>query len=113
MAQKYGMLCFCMHWRNPVLWSHYADRHRGICLGFDVPSDSIKGVQYVVTRPPLRFPLTEATTQKLLFTKYRDWRYEEEWRGWFRLDTRDPGTGYAFYALADKVRLRVEIVGPL
>ena len=49
----------------------------------------------------------------MLFTKYRDWKYEEEWRGWFRLDTRDPTTGYYFYDLDDKVRLRELIVGPL
>src|SRR5687767_14278862 len=31
-----GLLCFSRSWGNPVLWSHYADKHRGICLGFDV-----------------------------------------------------------------------------
>jgi len=63
MAEKYGMLCFCLHWHNPVLWSHYANRHRGICLGFDVPDNSVKAVQYVASRTPLRFPLTEAAIQ--------------------------------------------------
>src|SRR5690606_13160087 len=31
-----GVLCFSKHWSNPVLWSHYADKHRGIALGFEV-----------------------------------------------------------------------------
>src|SRR5262245_27709943 len=31
-----GVLCWSADWREPVLWSHYADRHRGICLGFDL-----------------------------------------------------------------------------
>jgi hypothetical protein len=34
--EKIGLLCFSQAWKNPVLWSHYADRHRGICLGFDI-----------------------------------------------------------------------------
>src|ERR1044071_6999084 len=35
---KLGLLSFSEEWKNPVLWSHYADRHRGICLGFDMDS---------------------------------------------------------------------------
>ena len=27
MSKRYGMLCFSRHWHNPVLWSHYADKH--------------------------------------------------------------------------------------
>ena len=90
-----------------------ADRHRGICLGFDVPDNSFTAVQYVASRTPLQFPLTEAAIRKLLFTKYRGWSYEEEWRGWFRLDTRDQATGLFFYDFDDKIQLREVIVGPL
>jgi hypothetical protein len=113
MAQQYGMLCFTRRWRNPVLWSHYADQHRGMCLGFDVPRESLRPVAYVTKRLPLRLPLTPATTEELLFTKYRDWQYEEEWRGWFRLEECDPITGFYFCKLDDKIRLREVIVGPL
>lgn len=113
MAAKYGILCFCRHWHNPVLWSHYADRHRGICLGFDVPDDSVKALRYIASRTSLRLPLTEVATQKLLFTKYRDWSYEEERRGWARFDARDPATGLFFCDFGDKLQLREVIVGPL
>jgi hypothetical protein len=27
-----GFLSFTVNWTNPVLWSHYADRHKGICI---------------------------------------------------------------------------------
>ena len=30
-----GLLCFNADWTNPVLWSHYCAKHRGICLGVD------------------------------------------------------------------------------
>ena len=26
-----GMLCFSKGWHNPVQWSHYTDKHKGIC----------------------------------------------------------------------------------
>jgi len=42
MARQYGLLCFSRGWHNPVLWSHYADRHRGIALGFDVEKERSK-----------------------------------------------------------------------
>src|SRR5687768_11905572 len=34
-----GALCFSQGCDNPVLWSHYADKHQGICLGFDIHDD--------------------------------------------------------------------------
>lgn len=45
-TKKTGLLCFSRSWQNPVQWSHYADRHRGFCLGFDVPDALIKEVTY-------------------------------------------------------------------
>jgi hypothetical protein len=42
-----GMLCFSRHWESPVLWSHYADGHKGVCLGFDVAEDVLDDVTYV------------------------------------------------------------------
>ena len=37
---KNGLLCFSRNWDNLLLWSHYANSHAGICLGFDIPDDS-------------------------------------------------------------------------
>lgn len=44
MSEKYGLLCFCETWQSPLLWNHYADRHKGICLGFDVRETVLKGL---------------------------------------------------------------------
>jgi len=41
MARRYGVLCFSEDKTDVLQWAHYADRHRGICLGFDV-----SGVSY-------------------------------------------------------------------
>jgi Protein of unknown function (DUF2971) len=32
-----GLLCFSADWKNPVIWAHYSDKHRGFCLGFEIP----------------------------------------------------------------------------
>jgi hypothetical protein len=111
MVERFGMICFSKHWHNPLLWSHYADKHRGICLGFDVDDRGLKLVTYANERPSLRVPPTVESINELLFTKFRDWGYEEELRNWFRLDVRE-GEHY-FYPFDTLVRLREVIVGPL
>ena len=32
---------------NILMWSHYGDRHKGICLGFDVADELTRPVEYV------------------------------------------------------------------
>jgi DUF2971 family protein len=113
LNESYGMLCFSRRWRNPLLWSHYAEKHRGMCLGFDVDRRrrGLKAVAYVKERIDLHIPPTRESIEQLLFTKYRDWKYEEEWRCWSRLEERNP-SGY-FYPFDEKVQLREVIAGPL
>ena len=31
-----GVICFGASWASPVMWAHYADKHFGVALGFDV-----------------------------------------------------------------------------
>jgi hypothetical protein len=111
MGKKYGMICFSKHWDNPLLWSHYAEKHHGMCLGFEVDENSLKAVTYVSDRPELVMPPTEESIDQLLFTKFEDWKYEDEVRNWFRLDER-VGDHY-FYSFDTHIRLREIIAGPL
>ena len=39
LARTRGMLCFSATWSDPVLWAHYANKHKGICIGFEIPDD--------------------------------------------------------------------------
>ena len=41
-----GVLCFSRDWANPVIWSHYADSHRGLCLGFERHGEDPAPVTY-------------------------------------------------------------------
>ena len=46
LNKKLGLLCFSKGWENPVQWTHYADKHRGICMGFDVPDNYLAVMKY-------------------------------------------------------------------
>lgn len=114
-----GVLCFSRSWKNPVLWSHYGDKHRGICLGFDVPDHMLEPIRYVEAMKLVDLDLKNATTQldvnimnKLIHQKYKDWSYEEEWRGWTTLDDKDKKTGCYYLDFSDNLKLKEIIVGP-
>lgn len=113
MNDQFGMLCFSKHWHNPVLWSHYADRHQGICLGFDIDRQRVNRVVYKRQRLHLALQPSQKDVEQLLYTKFVDWQYEEECRSWIRLDERDPTTRLYFYTFDRHVRLREVIAGPL
>src|SRR5260221_8529019 len=34
IGKSFGLLCFSKQWQNFLLWTHYAEGHRGLCLGF-------------------------------------------------------------------------------
>lgn len=41
-----GILCYRAQIDDPVIWSHYADCHRGIALGFELPLNELFKVEY-------------------------------------------------------------------
>ena len=47
--QHKGVFSLSKTWRSPLMWSHYADEHRGICLEYDttkIPHPAIAPVDY-------------------------------------------------------------------
>ncbi|MYN16382.1 DUF2971 domain-containing protein [Rugamonas sp. FT107W] len=118
LAQNRGILCFSRDWTNPVQWSHYADKHKGLCLGFEIPDELLGAVSYsrkrlVVETEALRSPraLPPDIVTKLLFTKYSHWRYENEVRCFVNLDERDADSGLYFADFADNLELSAVVVG--
>ncbi|WP_095111721.1 DUF2971 domain-containing protein [Pseudomonas sp. Irchel 3H7] len=85
-ALQFGFLCFSRSYRSPVQWAHYGDKHKGICLGFDVSSDILHQVEYTGARKIFHPGLVD--TQEKAFnwlmsffsTKHRSWSYEREMR---------------------------------
>lgn len=118
MNRTIGLLCFSKSWSNPVLWSHYADKHRGLCLGFDIPDDWALDVNYTGAR--LQAELEQLLPSergksfghKLLSTKFSHWRYEKEVRIIVKLEHAHLEDGLYFLPYGNALRLREVIIGP-
>jgi hypothetical protein len=95
IAKNRGILCFSSTWRDPVVWAHYADKHRGLCLGIEVPDDKCKAVKYENRRLKLPSKPSLLDAEALLFTKYVNWQYEEELRIWVALNACENGLYFA------------------
>lgn len=109
LSDEHGILCFSKSWRNPVLWGHYADRHRGLCLGFEIPRTLLRRVRYVDARWPVPAKPDLEFVKRLLFTKFSHWQYEQEYRAFANLDTRVDG--HYFMDFSTNLELKRVIVG--
>lgn len=106
MARNRGILCFSADWRDPVIWAHYSDKHRGLCLGFEIPDEKCSRVRYVVSRLPFPARLALADAEKLHSTKYINWKYEQEIRVWAALNESEGGLYFApFGEMLELVRV--------
>lgn len=75
---------------NVLMWSHYADEHRGFCIeykfdkGFFVTEDRrtvrFKNIQYHKHEEPLNLNTGSINTNNALCAKLEDWAYENEAR---------------------------------
>lgn len=119
MSKRFGLICMSTTWHHPLLWSHYAENHQGLCLGFDVPDNDLFGsVRYVEARPTLQdlgrnnlTELDENDLDKMLHTKFKAWEYEAEYRTFCDLGHRDPVSDLYFLPFSEDVRLAQVIIG--
>ena len=112
-----GMICFSGSWGNPLLWGHYADKHSGMALGFDIPDDFLSPVQYTTQRAKVQF---DQKTRKivdgprlmdrLVRTKFIDWKYEDERRMFLDLDPNSQEGGNHFVEFSENLVLREVIL---
>jgi len=114
-----GLLCFSEDWTSPVMWSHYAAKHQGICLGFDVQRMSVEKVDYETKRllPELAesempFGLTDELKARLQRTKCHEWSYEQEWRKLVPLNEATTEGDLQFHPFDESLQLAEVILGP-
>jgi len=84
----HGITCFTPHPNKMLMWSHYGDQHRSVCVGFDrrvlldnPPINSegnplyenIVEVEYTDNRP-------DAGSVEQYYHKSKEWSYEDEHR---------------------------------
>ncbi len=122
IAKKYGLLCFADDWREPLLWGHYADKHRGVAIGFRILRNEEFEVSY--TQPKEMRPMLELTgdlaVNERLFLdlarkKYKNWSYESEYRVVVDLADCVHGTGRDkgkyFIDFADRLSVEEIVLG--
>ena len=114
--ETYGIICFSKTWKNPLVWSHYADNHKGICLGFEIEEDSVVKIDYVrepriLTESDLDGKNSKVKSSNILNTKYINWAYEKEYRTFIRHKDCNKIGACNFLDISDEMNLKEIIIG--
>lgn len=94
MCETFLVGCLCTDYKNRLMWSHYADSHKGFCIEYDFSQMQELlplPIFYSNERPLVPWKATlnnspenvsEATAELMLglLTKDDAWSYENEWR---------------------------------
>jgi hypothetical protein len=92
-----GVFSLSRRWDSGLMWSHYAESHKGYCLGlwknnlsskynnnpFSTKQEALRnpiGITYSDKRVPTPLSPSEKSDWRLFYTKSSDWKYEEEER---------------------------------
>jgi Protein of unknown function (DUF2971) len=88
------VLSMSASWKSPLMWSHYADQHQGICIEFDTQRFAHPNLEPVSYDSPRSVRASDLLRWKIhqcreaerriyetyFFTKAPQWSYEHEWR---------------------------------
>lgn len=83
---RHGVTCLASDPRDLLMWAHYADSHKGICVQFRTAFDpgifaAAQPVDYCDDYPELSWPRMNGETLKaILVRKAKRWAYENERR---------------------------------
>ncbi len=86
ISKKWGILCFSDDWKEPILWSYYAKKHKGVAIDFNILQDKVIKVDYTFDPKRQKIALTnnkdkdEKLFLDLAKIKYKKWEYENEFR---------------------------------
>ena len=92
LQERHGIISFSRQISDPVIWSHYADRHRGVALEFDIsrigaPCYSMcytnkrpSVMKELINDPDYRENNVTQTIIAKFSNKAKSWEYEDEVR---------------------------------
>lgn len=88
--QKIGVLCLSETPSEILMWSHYANYHKGFCIEYRVDETSVlsrtaRPVRYTDIYPSLSLKNLPSDAEEnfidvCVYTKAKQWSYEREWR---------------------------------
>ncbi|MBP6290038.1 MAG: DUF2971 domain-containing protein [Spirochaetes bacterium] len=118
-ATIYGMVCFSNNWHEPLLWGHYAERNKGIALGFEIISSKyrIQQVTYPTERDdPFGENIDNISVDEYIcalgYKKYKNWSYENEYRFFIKLNECVNIEGNYFIKYGNDLKLTKVLIGP-
>ncbi|WP_422650014.1 DUF2971 domain-containing protein [Cupriavidus sp. H18C1] len=91
---NYGVLSLSVRWDSPLMWSHYGDEHRGVCIEYSTEAHrcnflapvNYNSTRYLETADLHDWLVTRSVDAKerifrqFFLAKAGQWRYEKEWR---------------------------------
>ncbi len=83
VVSSMGYYCMTTKPDNLLMWAHYADSHRGVCVKFDILKDLdsfLSPVKVEYDAHYMDFDVLSSDLLNLLRRKSPDWEYEEEFR---------------------------------
>ena len=116
LRQGNKIFCISENYDNLLMWAHYADEHKGAVIKLkclhkeDTLLCAAEKVQYsaIMQNPRLDELIVDfdidSSANKIfkdcIYTKSRDWQYEQEWR--VVLPTQDSSSGHTFINLREE-----------
>jgi len=84
ISRKYRVYCLSPNPLNQLMWAHYADSHRGICIEFSLKNEVMCqaiACEYMSSYPfiPI-YSSNERDNQRMILSKSKVWAYENEYR---------------------------------
>jgi hypothetical protein len=88
-----GILSLTRRWDSTLMWAHYTNSHKGLCIGFDSKNPFFSDYRQIADKEKIFMPVTyrEERIQvpiekgvtidfQVVLSKSKDWEYEEEER---------------------------------
>tara|TARA_B100000767_G_scaffold233551_1_gene225958 strand:+ start:304 stop:870 length:567 start_codon:yes stop_codon:yes gene_type:complete len=108
ITENYQKICLCSFPtlnENILLWSHYANSHKELCIAFatnTLPFVACLKVKYQDGYPYLELTITgDSRAFKSVLTKSRSWTYKNEYRSilYPTTENQHPNDGEAYFFL--------------
>lgn len=123
ISKVVGVICYSAKIQDPVIWSHYADAHKGLALGFNFEERDLPlKMAYGEARPALDFVAVEAKRKEGplealmeiirggFLVKASSWGHEDEYRQFPGLEYCEM-KGPHYFAPMPKTRLGRVVLG--
>ena len=84
MYSRLGVYCLSETCESILMWSHYSEKHEGVCIGLSGMENHAQPIRYQSTVPPFDAAEwirdRERNFEEITLTKANEWAYEREWR---------------------------------